>query len=117
MKATPYLLHQKVGEILKGILIYSFEGSLSWQKSKCPIIPVSINNADRIFEKQFPWIKSTDVVIEYGEPIYIDNLEEGEKAYLGKYKNIIWNMLKKITRLHNKMVQYYNCRVLYFPMI
>lgn len=73
------------------------EGSFKLaKKSKCPIIPVSINNADRIFEKQFPWIKSTDVVIEYGEPIYIDNLEEGEKAYLGKYvQNIIWNMLKK----------------------
>ncbi len=73
------------------------EGSFKLaKKSSSPIIPVAINNADRIFERQFPWVRSTRVIIEYGHPVYLDSLKKEDKVFLGKYvQNIIWEMLKK----------------------
>lgn len=56
------------------------EGSFKLaKKTDCPIIPVSINNSHKIFETQFPLIKSIDVIIEYGNPIYIENLEDKQE--------------------------------------
>lgn len=40
------------------------------EKSGCPIVPISMNNTASIFENQFPRIKKTHVIIEYGKPIY-----------------------------------------------
>ncbi len=48
-------------------------------KSNCPIVPVAINNTDAVFEKQFPWIKSQHVIIEYCEPIYIEEMDKAER--------------------------------------
>jgi 1-acyl-sn-glycerol-3-phosphate acyltransferase len=56
------------------------EGSLKIaSKSGCPIVPMSINNSEMIFEKHFPWVKSTHVVVEFGKPIYIDQLSKEEQ--------------------------------------
>lgn len=54
------------------------------EKSKCPIVPVAINNSDAIFERQFPWIKRGHVIIEYCEPIYMDQMERAEKKKIGQ---------------------------------
>ncbi len=53
-------------------------------KSKCPIVPVAINNTDDVFENHMPWIRGQRVVIEYCEPIYIDSLEKSQKKHVGK---------------------------------
>lgn len=43
-------------------------------KTGCPIVPVSLNNTADILENHFPHIKKTHVVIEYGKPIYPNEL-------------------------------------------
>lgn len=53
-------------------------------KSHCPIVPVAINNTDAIFERQLPWIKRGHVIIEYCEPIYMDQMERSEKKKIGQ---------------------------------
>lgn len=65
-------------------------------KSGCPIIPVSMNNTAEIFEAHFPRIKSCHVVVEYGKPIYVKELDKNDQKHLGTYtRNIILDTLKK----------------------
>ena len=73
------------------------EGSLKIaEKTACPIIPVSINNADSIFEKHVPWIKKTHVIIEYGKPIYPKELDKEKQKFLGQHvQSIIKETLAK----------------------
>ncbi len=52
------------------------------EKAGCPIVPISINNADLIWEAHFPWIKKTHVVIEYGKPIYTKDLDREQKRHI-----------------------------------
>ncbi len=59
------------------------DGSLKIaEKSGCPIVPVSINNASAIFEDHMPKIKKAHVVIEYGKPIYTRDLSKEDKRRL-----------------------------------
>ncbi|MDE7284268.1 MAG: 1-acyl-sn-glycerol-3-phosphate acyltransferase [Lachnospiraceae bacterium] len=53
------------------------------EKSGCPIIPMSINNAADIFEDHIPKIKKTHVVIEYGKPVYMSEMTREEKKGIG----------------------------------
>lgn len=53
-------------------------------KSKRPIIPVAMNNNDAVFEQHLPWIHRAHVIIEYCEPIYIDQMEREEKKRIGE---------------------------------
>ncbi len=53
-------------------------------KSGRPVIPVAINNTDKVLERHIPWIKKTHVIIEYLEPIYLEELDKTEKKKLGK---------------------------------
>lgn len=52
------------------------------EKSGCPIVPISINNAEEIFENHIPKIKKAHVVIEYGSPIYTKDLSKEDKRRL-----------------------------------
>ena len=52
------------------------------EKSGCPIVPISINNAGAIFEDHIPKIKKAHVVIEYGQPIYTRDLSKEDKRRL-----------------------------------
>ena len=53
-------------------------------------------NEDDIWENHFPRVKKTHVILEYGTPIYIDQLEKEDKKHLGAYtQNIIHEMLVK----------------------
>lgn len=65
-------------------------------KSGCPIIPIAITNSAEIFEAHFPKIKPAKVIVEYGKPIYPDQLSKEEKKRLGAYtQDTILNMLKE----------------------
>lgn len=64
-------------------------------KSGCPIIPVSINGGEDVFEKHIPKIISTKVVLTYGEPVYMDKLEADEKKHLAEI-------------IRNKVVEMFN---------
>lgn len=73
------------------------EGSFMMaEKAKSPIVPVAMNNNDDIFEKHFPWIKKTHVVVEYCEPIYVAELTKEEKRGLTvRVQKTIADTLKK----------------------
>ena len=82
-------------------LIYpsSYEGFglpiVEAQKTGCPVIPVAISGTDDVFENSFPWIKKSTCVIEYGTPIYPDQLTKEERKGMGAYcRDIITEMLK-----------------------
>lgn len=65
-------------------------------KTGCPIIPISMNHTSAIFEDQFPRIKPCHVVLEYGKPIYPDQLSREEKKAIASYtQEIILDTLKK----------------------
>ena len=58
-------------------------GSLKMaEKAGCPIVPVAITNANKVFEDHLPWIKPAEMTIEYGEPIYIQELSKEARAEL-----------------------------------
>ena len=58
-------------------------GSLKMaEKAGCPIVPVAITNANKAFEDHLPWIKPAEMTIEYGEPIYIQELSKEARAKL-----------------------------------
>lgn len=70
------------------------------EKSGCPIIPVSMNNTISIFEKQFPRIRPTHVIIEYGKPIYPEELDRETKKHLASYcQDIIQETINRNQKL------------------
>lgn len=64
------------------------------EKSKCPIVPVALNNTDAVFEQHLPWIRKAHVIIEYCEPIYMDQMERTEKKVIGQ---VVRNILQEKT--------------------
>jgi 1-acyl-sn-glycerol-3-phosphate acyltransferase len=73
------------------------EGSLKIAtKSACPIVPIAINNSEMIFEKHFPWVKRTHVVVEFGKPIFVDQLPKDEQKSLAPLvQNTVLEMYTK----------------------
>ena len=65
-------------------------------KTGCPIVPVSINNSAEIFENHIPKMKKTHVVVEYGTPIYPNELPREEQKFIGaKCQKIIEDTIKR----------------------
>ena len=66
-------------------LLEFHDGSLKMaEKSGCPIVPMAINNSGAIFEDHLPKIVKSHVVIEYCDPIYMEDLSKEEKRFIGK---------------------------------
>ena len=62
------------------------EGSFKLaDKSGAPIIPMTIVNSAAVFEDHLPKVKPATVVIDFGEPIYIKNLDKDVRKSLGTY--------------------------------
>ena len=65
-------------------------------KTNCPIVPIALNNTVSIFEKQFPRVRKTHVVIECCTPVIPGQLAKEERKFIGQYcRNIIRETLKK----------------------
>lgn len=65
-------------------------------RAKCPIIPIAITGTAQIFEAHFPKITPAHVILEYGNPIYPDELSKEDKKHLGTYtQECIRQMLLK----------------------
>ena len=66
------------------------------EKSGCAIIPLSLNNTIEIFEAHLPRIKKTHVIIEYGAPIYPNDLDRETRKLLDTYvSDIIRETIRK----------------------
>lgn len=70
------------------------EGSMKIStKTNAPIVPVCIKNTENILENNLPWIHGGDIYIEYGKPIYPDQLDKETRKHLGAYvQDIIQKM-------------------------
>ena len=51
-------------------------------KSGCDIIPVAINNSSAVFENQFPKMKKAHVIVEYGAPIVVKEMDKEQLKVL-----------------------------------
>ncbi len=66
------------------------------EKSGCPIIPISMNNTSEIFENHLPCVRKTHVIIEYGKPIYMSEMDRAQKKNISEYcQNIIKETIEK----------------------
>ncbi len=67
-----------------GEMLPFHEGSFKIaDKANIPIIPMTLVNTEEIFENHLPKIKKTTVIIEYGKPIYMSEMERDEKKHVG----------------------------------
>ena len=65
-------------------------------KTDCLIVPVALTNTSQIFEDHIPFIRSTDVVLEYGKPFRPSDLTKEQKKAIGSYtRELITDMVKK----------------------
>ena len=68
-------------------------------KTDCLIVPMAMTNTSRIFEDHIPFIRSTDVVIEYGKPFRPSELTKEQKKGIGGYtRGIIQEMVQNNLR-------------------
>ena len=81
------------------------EGSLKIaEKSSCPVVPVAISGTAEVFEKHLPFIRSSKVTIEFGEPFLVKELEPESKKFPGAYvKKQIESMLEEELSLQGKL--------------
>lgn len=65
-------------------------------KTGCPIIPVTINNSAAVWEDHWPKVEKAHVIVEYGKPVYPNDLSPEEKKHIGSYvENIMKETWKK----------------------
>lgn len=76
------------------------------QKAGCPVIPITINNSSAIFEDHFPKIKKANVIVEYGKPIYLNQIPDEYKKKAAPYvQQIISDTYFKNKELLQKSAQ------------
>ncbi len=73
------------------------EGSMKIAtKGKCPIVPVCFHGTEEIFENRLPWIHKGKIRIEYGKPIYPEELDKETRKHLGAYvRDVVADMYEK----------------------
>ncbi len=54
-------------------------------KTGCKIVPVAITGTNGIFEDHVPFIRSSKVIIQYGEPILFSELDKEDQKHVGAY--------------------------------
>ena len=55
------------------------------EKGDVPVLPMTIYNSAAVFEDHIPKVKRATVVIEYGKPVYLKDLEKEERKAPGTY--------------------------------
>lgn len=55
------------------------------QRTDCPIVPVTMTGTRDIFENHMPFIRRSDVIIEYGEPFRFSDLSKEEQKNIHTY--------------------------------
>lgn len=68
-------------------------------KTKCTIVPMAICNTSAVFEDHKPFIKPAHVIVEFLEPIHLDELTPEDKKNIGAYTR------EKIVAAYNKNME------------
>lgn len=73
------------------------EGSLKIaEKSGCPVIPVAMTGTADVFENHLPRIKKSHVIIEFGTPFIVKELNQEYRKFPGAYtRDVIIRMLER----------------------
>ena len=71
------------------------------EKANVPVVPITLVNTADILEDHFPKVKKTTIIIEYGEPIYLDKLEKEQKKFVGAY---VRSLIEKTYLENQKMI-------------
>lgn len=69
------------------------------EKAKVPIVPVGIIGSDKVFENNgaFRKIRGAKVYLNFGKPIYIDQLEPEQKKHIDSYvQNIVAELIQEM---------------------
>ncbi len=78
------------------------EGSLKMaEKTGCPIIPIAISNTGEILENHLPRVKRCHVIVQYGEPIYVKDLEKDQRKFTGAYTQ---KKIEEMLSTHNALL-------------
>ena len=65
-------------------------------RANAPVVPVAITHADDVLEKHFPWVHATHIVVEFGDPIDMAQLDRVEKRNIQvTVQNIVSDMYEK----------------------
>ncbi|MEE3420734.1 MAG: lysophospholipid acyltransferase family protein [Lachnospiraceae bacterium] len=66
------------------------------QRTGCKIIPVAMVNTASIWEKHYPTVKPTHVIIDFGEPIAYTGLTKDQQRHIDVYyHDMIVDMIRK----------------------
>lgn len=81
-----------------GEMLPFHEGSFKVaHKANIPIIPMTLVNTEEIWEKHMPFIRKTTVIVDYGKPVYINELEGDDKKFVGAHtRNLIANRYNEL---------------------
>lgn len=55
------------------------------EKTGIPIIPMTLVNVADIYEDHIPWIHKTTVLLDYGKPIYMKDLDREQRKTIGSH--------------------------------
>lgn len=70
------------------------------KKANCPIIPMVLTNSSALFEQQYPRMKKAHVILEYGTPFYLSDLDIDDQKHIGEYtRNILQEIYDKNKKL------------------
>ncbi len=84
----------------QGLLPFK-EGSLKMaEKTGCPVIPIAISGSQNIWEKHLPFIRKCEVIVEYGEPVYLNHLDKEQRKFSGAYTQ---SKVEEMLRQHKSM--------------
>ncbi len=115
MRQSMRVIQQAIDYINKGISITIFpEGTRGTSeemipfkaasfrvadKTGCPVVPIAISGTRRIAGANYPAITPTHVIVQYGKPIYPDELSKEERKTLSDIaQNRIQEMLDAVKR-------------------
>ncbi len=85
----------------EGLLPFK-EGSLKMaEKTGCPIIPIAITGSQNIWEKHMPFMRKCRVIVEYGEPIYLNQLDKERRKFSGAYTQ---SKVEEMLENHKSMI-------------
>ncbi len=85
----------------EGLLPFK-EGSLKMaEKTGCPIIPIAITGSQNIWEKHMPFMRKCRVIVEYGEPIYLNQLDKERRKFSGAYTQ---SKVEEMLEHHKSMI-------------
>ncbi len=64
------------------------------EKTNCYILPISFRNTEKVFEKQIPRVKATDIYINIGVPYKMSELLDENRSNIATYsQEVIRNLL------------------------